>query len=89
MLKIIKHGEDAMAAYDESLKIDLEKSEAAANAAIKKYNGLKPEDRKKEANIDAVATALVAYYKEHWLKKHKLLRQLQQKEVIRKKSLLG
>ena len=53
-----------MAAYDESLKIDLEKSEAAANAAIKKYNGLKPEDRKKEANIDAVATALVAYYKD-------------------------
>lgn len=37
-----------MAAYDESLKIDLEKSEAAANAAIKKYNGLKPEDRKKK-----------------------------------------
>lgn len=59
-----KAWEDAMAAYDESLKIDLEKSEAAANAAIKKYNGLKPEDRKKEANIDAVATALVAYYKD-------------------------
>lgn len=58
-----KAWEDAMAAYDESLKIDLEKSEAAANAAIKKYNGLKPEDRK-EANIDAVATALVAYYKD-------------------------
>ena len=36
-----KAWEDAMAAYDESLKIDLEKSEAAANAAIKKYNGLK------------------------------------------------
>ena len=53
-----------MAAYDESLKIELEKSEVAANAAIKKYNGLKPEDRKKEANIDAVATALVAYYKD-------------------------
>ena len=61
--KDYKAWEDAMAAYDESLKIDLEKSEAAANAAIKKYNGLKPEDRKKEANIDAVATALVAYYK--------------------------
>ena len=59
-----KAWEDAMAAYDESLKIDLEKSEAAANAAIKKYNGLKPEDRKKEVNIDAVATALVAYYKD-------------------------
>lgn len=59
-----KAWEDAMAAYDESLKIDLEKSEAAANAAIRKYNGLKPEDRKKEANIDAVATALVAYYKD-------------------------
>lgn len=62
--KDYKAWEDAMAAYDESLKIDLEKSEAAANAAIKKYNGLKPEDRKKEANIDAVATALVAYYKD-------------------------
>ena len=57
--KDYKAWEDAMAAYDESLKIDLEKSEAAANAAIKKYNGLKP-----EANIDAVATALVAYYKD-------------------------
>ena len=62
--KDYKAWEDAMAAYDESLKIDLEKSEAAANAAIKKYNGLKPEDRKKEANIDAVAAALVAYYKD-------------------------
>ena len=62
--KDYKAWEDAMAAYDESLKIDLEKSEAAANAAIKKYNGLKPEDRKKEANIDAVAMALVAYYKD-------------------------
>jgi hypothetical protein len=62
--KDYKAWEDAMAAYDESLKIDLEKSEAAANAAIKKYNGLKSEDRKKEANIDAVATALVAYYKD-------------------------
>lgn len=62
--KDYKAWEDAMAAYDESLKIDLEKSEAAANAAIKKYNGLKPEDRKKEANIDAIATALVAYYKD-------------------------
>lgn len=62
--KDYKAWEDAMAAYDESLKIDLEKSEAAANAAIKKYNGLKPEDRKKEANIDTVATALVAYYKD-------------------------
>ena len=62
--KDYKAWEDAMAAYDESLKIDLEKSEAAANAAIKKYNGLKPEDRKKEANIDAVATSLVAYYKD-------------------------
>jgi len=62
--KDYKAWEDAMAAYDESLKIDLEKSEAAANAAIKKYNGLKPEDREKEANIDAVATALVAYYKD-------------------------
>ena len=62
--KDYKAWEDAMAAYDESLKIDLEKSEAAANAAIKKYNGLKPEDRKKEANIDAVATAFVAYYKD-------------------------
>lgn len=62
--KDYKAWEDAMAAYDESLKIDLEKSEAAANAAIKKCNGLKPEDRKKEANIDAVATALVAYYKD-------------------------
>lgn len=46
--KDYKAWEDAMAAYDESLKIDLEKSEAAANAAIKKYNGLKPEDRKKK-----------------------------------------
>ena len=62
--KDYKAWEDAMAAYDESLKIELEKSEVAANAAIKKYNGLKPEDRKKEANIDAVATALVAYYKD-------------------------
>ena len=62
--KDYKAWEDAMAAYDESLNIDLEKSEAAANAAIKKYNGLKPGDRKKEANIDAVATALVAYYKD-------------------------
>ena len=60
--KDYKAWEDAMAAYDESLKIELEKSEVAANAAIKKYNGLKPEDRKKEANIDA--TALVAYYKD-------------------------
>ena len=48
--KDYKAWEDAMAAYDESLKIELEKSEVAANAAIKKYNGLKPEDRKKEAN---------------------------------------
>ena len=47
--KDYKAWEDAMAAYDESLKIDLEKSEAAANAAIKKYNGLKPEDRKKRS----------------------------------------
>ena len=62
--KDYKAWEDAMAAYDESLKIELEKSEVAANAAIKKYNGLKPEDRKKEANIDAVAMALVAYYKD-------------------------
>lgn len=46
--KDYKAWEDAMAAYDESLKIDLEKSEAAANAAIKKYNGLKPEDKEKE-----------------------------------------
>lgn len=67
-----KAWEDAMAAYDESLKIDLEKSEAAANAAIKKYNGLKPEDRKKEANIDAVATALVAYYKDALAKEAKV-----------------
>lgn len=70
--KDYKAWEDAMAAYDESLEIDLEKSEAAANAAIKKYNGLKPADRKKEANIDAVATALVAYYKNALAKEAKV-----------------
>ena len=61
--KDYKAWEDAMAAYDESLKIDLKKSKDAANAAITKYNKLAPADRKKEANIDAVATALVTYYK--------------------------
>lgn len=83
--KDYKAWEDAMAAYDESLKIDLEKSEAAANAAIKKYNGLKPEDRKKEANIDAVATALVAYYKDALAKEAQVTKATATKESDTKK----
>lgn len=67
-----KKWKSAMEAYDESLKIDLDKSESAANAAIKKYNELKAEDRKKEANIDAVATALVAYYQDALAKEAKV-----------------
>lgn len=62
--KDYKAWEDAMAKYDESLKIDLDKSTKAAKDAIAKYNKLSDADRKKEANIDAVATALVTYYED-------------------------
>lgn len=70
--KDYKAWEDAMAAYDESQKIDLDKSTKAAKDAIEKYNKLSDADRKKEANIDAVATALVAFYKDALAKEAKV-----------------
>lgn len=70
--KDYKAWEDAMAAYDESQKIDLDKSTKAAKDAIEKYNKLSDADRKKEANIDAVATALVEFYKDALAKEAKV-----------------
>ena len=70
--KDYKAWEDAMAKYDESLKIDLEKSTKAAKDAIATYNKLSDADRKKEVNVDAVATALAAFYEDALAKESKV-----------------
>lgn len=56
-----KAWEEALAAYDKIGAIDLVKSKKAATDAIAAYNKLAI---RTEANVDALATALAAYYKD-------------------------
>jgi len=54
----------AVKAYQESLKIDLKKSETDVKAAMTKYNALKDDDRKNKENLKELGTALASYYKD-------------------------
>lgn len=64
-----KAWEDALAAYDKNGAIDLDKSKKTATDAIAAYNKL---TIRTEASVDAVATALTAYYKDVLAKESKV-----------------